>query len=208
MPIYSDVEDYVFINVAELVASDESNIIVRSVGFNLAIGFNLTPMEHTDTDGDGVWDIFDMCPGTPPGTIVNERGCPRRERRPIQDVNVEKEFVDKGIFITNEIYFEFNSDEITPDSYSLLDKIGKILERHPGWVIEVAGHTDSIGTESYNSKLSKRRAKAVKNYLAANFNIVPANLSAQGYGESMPIADNGTSEGRAENRRVEFRKIK
>jgi len=175
------------------------------LGVNLA--FPIFVDRPKDTDGDGVWDDFDMCPGTPPGTIVNERGCPRRERKPMPEIDVERDFADKGVFITNEIFFEFNSDEITPDSYSLIDKIGKVLEKHPAWVIEVAGHTDSIGTESYNKKLSERRAKAVKNYLVANFTIVPENLSAQGYGESMPIADNGTSEGRAQNRRVEFKKI-
>jgi outer membrane protein OmpA-like peptidoglycan-associated protein len=207
MPIYDAVEDYGFLDEPILRIENKSGFL-RSVGLQLGIGFNLAPVEYADSDGDGVWDPWDMCPDTPPGTLVDERGCPRRERRPIQDVDVEQDFVDKGVFITNEIFFEFNSDEITPDSYLLLDKIGEVLEKHPGWVIEIAGHTDSIGTESYNQKLSERRAKAVKDYIAANFNVIPANLSAQGYGESMPIADNGTQEGRAKNRRVEFKKIR
>ncbi len=205
-PVYNEIENYGFAEVPILEIEDKSSFI-RNVGIQLAIGFSPKPVKYEDTDGDGVWDPWDMCPGTPIGTIVNERGCPRRERRPVQEINVEKDFVDRGVFITNDILFEFNSDEITPDSYGLLDKIGGVLEKHPGWVIEIAGHTDSIGTESYNEKLSERRAKAVKNYIAGNFNVIPANLTAQGYGESMPIADNATEEGRAKNRRVEFKKI-
>jgi len=207
MPIYDAVEDYTFLDEPILEIENKSGFL-RSIGVQLGIGFNPTPVEYADTDGDGVWDPWDMCPNTPAGTIVDERGCPRRERRPIQEINVEQDFVDRGVFITNDIFFEFNSEEITPDSYGLLDKIGQVLEKHPGWVVEIAGHTDSIGTENYNQKLSERRAKAVKNYIAANFDVVPSNLTAQGYGESMPIADNGTQEGRAKNRRVEFKKLK
>lgn len=206
MPAYSEIENYMFGEIPILSIEDKSSFL-RSVGIQLAIGFNPSPVQYADSDSDGVWDPWDMCPNTPPGNVVNERGCPRRERRPLQDIRVEEEIVDKGVFVTNDILFEFNSDEITPDSYNLLDKIGEVLEKHPGWVIEIAGHTDSIGTESYNKKLSQRRAKAVKNYIAGNFDVIPANLTAQGYGESQPIADNGTEQGRAQNRRVEFRKI-
>lgn|GEM_PF-1546332 len=176
------------------------------LGVNVAIPISIE--RHPDTDGDGVWDDFDMCPDTPPGTIVNERGCPRKQRsKPLEERDLEKEFVDKGIFSTNEIFFEFNSDEITPESFGLLDEVGRILERHKNWRLEIAGHTDSIGSDKYNNKLSLSRAKAVKDYLVSNFEIIPQNLSAIGYGESMPIADNGTTEGRALNRRVEFKII-
>jgi OOP family OmpA-OmpF porin len=71
-------------------------------------------------------------------------------------------------------------------------------------VVEVAGHTDSVGTDSYNQGLSERRAQAVVNYLVAK-GINASRFKARGYGESEPVADNATDEGRAENRRVELR---
>ena len=178
---------------------------VVTIGFNLSIPISLRIPK--DSDHDGVWDEFDECPNTPLGVIVDERGCPIK-RRLRKKVDVEKALVEKGIFVTNEIYFKFNSAEIEPESYPLLNQIGRVLERHKEWKLEIAGHTDSIGTEEYNLKLSQRRAEAVRKYLLEHFDIFARNLIAKGYGESRPIADNGTSEGRARNRRVEFRIIR
>ena len=78
------------------------------------------------------------------------------------------------------------------------------FQNHPDWIIEISGHTDNIGSDKYNQKLSEKRAKSVKKYLLANFNIDKSRLIAKGYGESQPFATNNTSEGRALNRRVEF----
>ncbi|RKZ28828.1 hypothetical protein DRQ36_09860 [bacterium] len=199
----SDYEDDSFIGTHKENLNEWRGLV--HLGVN--ISFPISIPRHRDTDGDGVWDEFDMCPDTPPGTIVNERGCLRKTRKPPARADMERDFRDKGVFVTTEIFFEFNSDEITPESYPILDDIGEILQRNPDWRIEIAGHTDSIGTESYNKKLSQQRAKAVKNYLVKNFNIIRENLSAQGYGESTPIAENSTAEGRALNRRVEFKII-
>ena len=81
----------------------------------------------------------------------------------------------------------------------------KIMLNNSGLMVEVAGHTDSVGAESYNQSLSERRAKAVKSYLVER-GIDADRLTVRGYGESEPVADNATKEGRAENRRVELRK--
>jgi len=118
---------------------------------------------------------------------------------------VEEEFEDKGEFTTTEIHFEFDEATLTPESDIILENIGNVFERHPDWKIEIAGHTDSDGPEWYNQRLSKNRAKAVKSYLIEKFDINPTNLSAVGFGESQPVADNETEEGRALNRRVVFR---
>ena len=174
-------------------------------GVNASVVFSL-PLPK-DSDGDGVWDEFDECPNTPPGTPVDERGCPYKKPKIVKAKEIERALMEKHKFVTNQIYFEFNSDKIKPESYPILDEIGRILEKHPDWKLEIAGYTDSIGTEEYNLDLSRRRAEAVRKYLLEHFDIYARNLIAKGYGEANPIADNGTPEGRALNRRVEFRII-
>ncbi len=110
------------------------------------------------------------------------------------------------------IFFEFGSAELRPESYPELDKAVEFLKKYPYIKVELAGHTDSVGSESYNLRLSQRRAEAVRRYLISK-GISPDRLIAKGYGESQPIAPNtnpdGTDnpEGRALNRRVEFRII-
>ena len=109
-----------------------------------------------------------------------------------------KSYVIKGV------NFEFDSAKLTADSTAALDDVLKILKRHEDLQVEIAGHTDSSGAEAYNQKLSERRAKAVRDYLVEN-GIDAARLSVKGYGESDPVADNASKEGRAKNRRVEMR---
>ncbi|NIM69850.1 MAG: OmpA family protein [Xanthomonadales bacterium] len=140
-----------------------------------------------DGDGDGVVDGRDQCPDTKPGTPVDNNGCDLLARYRMEGIR-----------------FEFDSAELTADSQAALADALQILQRHPDLVVEIAGHTDSMGAESYNQGLSERRANAVRDYLAAN-GANAANLSAKGYGESEPVADNATEEGRAANRRVELR---
>jgi outer membrane protein OmpA-like peptidoglycan-associated protein len=102
------------------------------------------------------------------------------------------------------VNFEFDSATLTSESRAILDEALRILQRHPDLKVEIAGHTDSSGSDEYNQGLSQRRAKSVLDYLVGK-GANAANLTAKGYGESSPIADNGSSEGRAKNRRVEFR---
>ena len=121
---------------------------------------------------------------------------------------VEEKFEKEEKLITNAIHFEFGKAKIMPDAKTILRVLGEVFERHPEWQIEIAGHTDSYGSKRYNKKLSEKRAKAVKRYLIETFNIDENRLIIKGYGESKPIATNKTPEGRALNRRVEFRIIK
>ncbi len=140
-----------------------------------------------DDDADGVVNRLDECPDSAPGAVVDRKGCE------IEDV-IELEGVN----------FETNSDRLLPSSSAQLDDVVDALKRYPQLVVEVAGHTDSQGDAGYNQGLSERRANTVRDYLirgGANGD----NLSAKGYGESEPVADNSSAEGRAENRRVELR---
>ena len=140
-----------------------------------------------DGDGDGVVDSKDKCPGTAKGTVVDNSGCKLAAEYKLENVN-----------------FEFDSARLTASSTATLNEAVKILKRHAGTKVEVAGHTDSQGSAEYNLGLSERRAQAVADYLIAN-GANASNISVKGYGESNPVADNGTKEGRAANRRVELR---
>lgn len=104
----------------------------------------------------------------------------------------------------NNIFFEFNKYELLQESHSELNRLADILKADPETRVEIAGHTDSIDTEEYNDELSRKRAQSVVTYLVS-VGCREACLIAKGYGESKPIADNATEQGRAENRRVEFR---
>lgn len=169
-----------------------------------------------DTDGDGVRDDLDRCAGTPPGRAVGAEGCELDE-----DGDGIVDGVDRcahtprgaridaaGCEIKNEIRlpfvtFEYDSDRLEAGSAATLDQAVETLRRNSDLRIEVAGYTDDRGPESYNRALSQRRADAVRRYLADHG--VTNVLTARGYGESDPIADNGTDAGRAENRRVVLR---
>lgn len=140
-----------------------------------------------DSDGDGVIDERDQCPNTPAGTRVDGTGCP------FSTINVLK-----------GVNFEFDSDRLRPDVKSILDTLVETLKGQPGMNVEIAGHTDSVGAAAYNQTLSDKRAVAVRQYLVDKG--VPAGqVTAKGYGENEPVADNKTVEGREINRRVEWR---
>jgi len=103
-----------------------------------------------------------------------------------------------------DIYFEKDSDTIRPQYYVELQKLGAVLRDHPMVKIQIEGHTCNLGDEDYNQKLSIERAQNVKSYLVHNSGIDSNRLIVRGYGESRPIMDNNTIEGREKNRRVEF----
>ncbi len=111
-----------------------------------------------------------------------------------------------GKITLHGIRFASGKATIRPESYPILDQAVALLQQNPSVKIEIQGHTDSVGSASYNLRLSQMRAESVRNYLISH-GIAPDRLIAKGYGESMPIADNGTREGRAQNRRIEFKII-
>ena len=115
-----------------------------------------------DSDGDGIVDSKDKCPGTPPNTRVDGDGCP-----------LPKVLQLKGVT------FEFNKDRLRPDSKTVLDTVVEIMKRYPDMQVELAGHTDNVGSDSYNQKLSEKRAEAVRQYLIAA-GIPSANMTAVG----------------------------
>lgn len=117
------------------------------------------------------------------------------------------EEVARPTFAFAPVYFDAGKADIRSDAMVVLDRIGTILQEHAWLQIEVAGHSDSGGSEEVNMELSLKRAKSVSTYLMDHFGISPHRLKVFGYGESRPVADNSTTEGRRMNRRVEFRAI-
>jgi outer membrane protein OmpA-like peptidoglycan-associated protein len=122
---------------------------------------------------------------------------------PPPPAEVEAKVTEK-IIITQKIHFEFNKSNIRPISFPILDDVVELLNKNPSIKkVEVGGHCDWIGSDAYNQRLSEARSRAVVKYLTDK-GIAADRLMAKGYGESVPIADNNTTEGRAKNRRVEF----
>jgi outer membrane protein OmpA-like peptidoglycan-associated protein len=107
--------------------------------------------------------------------------------------------------IALNVFFEFNSDKILQAYYGDLDKLGKVLTapQYSAYRVQVEGHTDSIGSDGYNRRLSEKRAESVRRYLIQHFPIPSDRLVVRGLGKSKPIASNDTPEGRDKNRRVE-----
>ena len=102
-----------------------------------------------------------------------------------------------------DVLFDFNKYTLKPSAREKLAKVSGILLAYPDLKVQIEGHTDSIGSEEYNQKLSEQRAGSVKDYLVSQ-NVQDSNVSAEGFGKSAPIADNSTSAGRAKNRRVDL----
>jgi outer membrane protein OmpA-like peptidoglycan-associated protein len=140
-----------------------------------------------DEDGDGVTDDKDRCPGTPKGIAVDETGC---------------------WALTNALLFDFDSAVVRQESYSVLNYTKEAFDAYPNMKVQVDGHTDSTGPDTYNQMLSERRAKAVMNYLVNSVGIAASRLTAVGYGETDPAFPNDTKENRQKNRRVVFTPLK
>ncbi len=139
------------------------------------------PPPPADSDGDGVVDASDQCPDTPKGDRVGSHGCSCEGSRQVQ--------------------FAVDSADLTDEGRATLDEAADTLKRMKFEAGTVIGHTDNSGAEEYNQKLSERRAETVARYLESK-GIAVGRLTFSGAGETQPIADNATKEGRAQNRRV------
>ncbi len=149
----------------------------------------------TDNDGDGVEDLKDECPNTPGQTEKAPFGCPMKPALVV--------VTDCEVKITQQIHFAYNKDVIKPESYPILEAVLEVLNNNETIKLEIQGHTDDKGSDTYNKSLSERRAASVRKYLVSR-GIPPTRLESKGYGEERPIVDNETEENRALNRRVQF----
>lgn len=171
------------------------------------------PPPPADSDGDGVNDNLDKCPNTTSGARVDASGCEldsdrdgvadRLDRCANTPAGDKVDAVGCGVTVRLEVFFDTNSATIKPDSYATLDNFVAFMQEVPSARGTLEGHTDNTGSDAYNSQLSQRRADAVRAYVVGK-GIDTGRIAARGYGESKPVADNGTEAGRAENRRVQF----
>jgi OOP family OmpA-OmpF porin len=183
---------------AQKAANDQLRADMAAATANLA-------KYTTDSDGDGVSDFFDKCPGTPSGVKVDGAGCPLPVAvtpAPVTKVFVTEE--DRKIVreAIRNLEFDFGKATIRAHSFPSLNRVAQLLI-DKNFSLKLAGHTDNVGSNDANMKLSKARAESIKNYLVdkgAN----ASRIEATGYGETQPIATNKTAKGRQQNRRVEF----
>lgn len=165
-----------------------------------------------DNDHDGIGDAKDRCPDTPIGVEVDAEGCAfDRDQDGVKDyedacpdsmAHAKVKVDGCADFVSFNLYYAPRVNEITPKSMLILDKAVGFLQEHPEYKVKITGHTDNVGDEAYNMKLSKDRAEDVLkifNRKGINFK----RLEASGKGESEPIESNDTDEGRALNRRIE-----
>ncbi|MBC3366265.1 OmpA family protein [Pseudomonas sp. SWRI154] len=158
-----------------------------------------------DEDDDGVFDRRDRCPDTPADTPVEHHGCPLPQH-PASVPQDEPETPTSEVITLNDagkVLFDFDQSDLTAAARGQLDGLVAKLSHANVASIRVVGHTDSVGTDTYNEGLSERRAGSVVEYLLTQ-GLAPDKLTSEGKGESEPVADNETDEGRAQNRRVEL----
>lgn len=153
-----------------------------------------------DSDGDGVADYLDKCPNTPAKVEVDAAGCPVEKE--VEVIIIEQEI--KDLVLSGDANFEFGKANLLATAHTDLDNVAATMKANPTYKWEIAGHTDGIGSASYNKELSRQRAQSVVTYLVSK-GANASNLKIVGYGKDSPIASNDTVEGRAMNRRVEVK---
>ncbi|MBF0421455.1 MAG: OmpA family protein [Magnetococcales bacterium] len=139
------------------------------------------PLQQSNTIHNPVPTESNLCSNPPPGALVNDRGC----------------------WIIGKVLFGFDRSNVRKKYGTVLKKVVEVMHKYPGMRVEIQGHTDSIGTESYNEKLSLRRAESVKQSLI-HLGIASQRLAVVGFGEGHPLNGNKTPKQRAANRRVEI----
>ncbi|WP_460418327.1 OmpA family protein [Pseudomonas sp. microsymbiont 2] len=157
-----------------------------------------------DEDGDGVFDRRDRCPDTPAGTQVDHMGCPLPQYPPSAP-QPEPAATPEVITLDDQgqVLFAFDSAELTSGAQQRLQGLLPKLNDPSVASVKVIGFTDSVGSDNYNQRLSERRASGVAEYLISQ-GLAPSKVTSQGRGESEPVAENDSDEGRARNRRVEL----
>ncbi len=169
-----------YLDTPQNMANWVANVFLTEVEKEAAVV--VVPPAPGDSDGDGVTDDIDQCQNTPMGAMVNDKGC----------------------WLIENVYFDFDKSNIKSEFYAPLVEIADVMKKNPDITVRIEGNTDNIGTEKYNEKLGEKRAMAAKQYLVDQ-GIAADRLSTASFGYSMPAATNETEWGRAKNRRDEFK---
>ena len=221
------------VKAAEIVDGDDDNDGVLNSADKCPGTVPYTKVDATgcavvdgDDDNDGVLNSADKCPGTAAGAKVDATGCAivevvvdgdddkdgvlnSADKCPSTNSNVKKVDADGcAAQVDLNINFEFDSSNVTQDSIADILSFGYFMNEHKAYKARIEGHTDSSGPAEYNEGLSQKRAQAVADLIASEGNVDASRLEAVGKGESAPIADNATRDGRKTNRRTEAHIIK
>jgi outer membrane protein OmpA-like peptidoglycan-associated protein len=175
-------------------------------GLGAAAGAGLGQAIGGDTKGTligaGIGAVVGGLAGGSIGRYMdNQEATMRQQLAGVEGANIQRNADLLAVTFQSDVLFDTNSATLKAGSYDEISRVAKVLNQYPETTLTIAGHTDSTGSETYNQKLSERRAKAVKSALAAQI-VNPARMSTVGYGETKPIADNNTESGRQMNRRV------
>lgn len=191
-----------------------------NVGLSYLFGAAPAPAvpAERDSDGDGVLDRADACPGTPAGVAVNARGCPLdsdgdgvydyQDNCPDTAANLKvdskgcPQVLTETVSIELAVNFDTNSAVVKPQYFVEIKRVADFMAQYANTRVTVEGHTDDRGAAAYNQGLSQRRADAVSTVLVEQYGVSASRVEAIGYGEARPVADNTTREGRLANRRV------
>jgi OOP family OmpA-OmpF porin len=185
-------------DLRHLVAGNNDNTLLYTVGLAIPFGEKAQAMaaqpvqeapaptpvavQDADSDGDGIVDRLDKCPNSEKNVIVDENGC--------------------AIAVNLKVLFDFDKATIKEAYTTKLSRFAEVLKSYPAVKTNLSAHTDSVGSDEYNLRLSQERADAVKKALI-NLGISNERITTVGYGETRPVASNETAEGREQNRRVE-----
>lgn len=198
---------------------EQTNYAV-GLGLSYEFGRKTGATKAKDSDGDGVVDTSDLCPGTPEGSSVDANGCvvvldddkdgvpndmdncPDTSIGAVVDAMGCYVIISETKEVTMNINFANNSLEVPMSDYADIEEIANFMNQYPLTEVTIEGHTDDRGAAAYNQQLSQKRAEAVAKILTDRYGIYASRVKAVGYGEANPIVDNDTAENRARNRRV------
>jgi len=195
----------------------------KNKGWKIIVPVNLEHLDQTptivaekvDAQNDiwaqiNIWDRDKDEQGLNYSTIYMDVVEVKKMKQEIEldESQMKKDLDSTGKVVLHGINFDTGKATIKDDSKPLLDEIGKLLTDNKDLKLSIEGHTDNVGDKAANQKLSEARAAAVKDYLVKNAKVDGARLTTKGFGDTKPIADNGTDAGKASNRRVELVKVK
>lgn len=156
---------------------------------------------HTTTRGAVVGGVVGAAAGAVVGNMMDKQ---EQKLRQIQGVDVTRTAPNElNVRVQNEVLFDFNSSALRPASRDALRQMANVFQEYPNTTLQIEGYTDSIGTRSYNQRLSVRRADSVADYLGS-IGVNEGRMQTLGFGENQPVASNSTATGRQQNRRVEI----